>query len=179
MMKKREKKVSKNQNSEQKQVQREAEAVAKRQSKRRKRFLKELHFKSAEIKDAEFYLKKINSLGRSIKNLTDEQLKNKTRAFKQRLSRGETLDDIKIEAFAVAREATTRVLNKRPFDVQILGGLILNMGSVAEMKTGEGKTITSIAPIYLNALPGDGVIVSTVNEYLAERDSNEMGEVFK
>ena len=178
-MKKREKKGSKSQNSEQKQVQREAEAVAKRQSKRRKRFLKELHFKSAEIKDAEFYLKKINSLGRSIKNLTDEQLKNKTRAFKQRLSRGETLDDIKIEAFAVAREATTRVLNKRPFDVQILGGLILNMGSVAEMKTGEGKTITSIAPIYLNALPGDGVIVSTVNEYLAERDSNEMGEVFK
>ena len=154
-------------------------AVAKRTIKKRKKFFKELRFKSAEIKDAEFYLKKINSLGRSIKNLTDEQLKNKTRAFKQRLSRGETLDDIKIEAFAVAREATYRVLNKRPFDVQMLGGLILNMGSVAEMKTGEGKTITSIAPIYLNALSGDGVIVSTVNEYLAERDSEEMGEVFK
>ena len=160
-------------------AQKEELAVAKRESKKRKKFFKELRFKSAEIKDAEFYLKKINSLGRSIKNLTDEQLKNKTRAFKQRLSRGETLDDIKIEAFAVAREATYRVLNKRPFDVQMLGGLILNMGSVAEMKTGEGKTITSIAPIYLNALSGDGVIVSTVNEYLAERDSEEMGEVFK
>lgn len=160
-------------------AQKEELAVAKREHKKRKKFFKELRFKSAEIKDAEFYLKKINSLGRSIKNLTDEQLKNKTRAFKQRLSRGETLDDIKIEAFAVAREATYRVLNKRPFDVQMLGGLILNMGSVAEMKTGEGKTITSIAPIYLNALSGDGVIVSTVNEYLAERDSEEMGEVFK
>ena len=159
--------------------QKETQAVAKRQQKRHQKLIKDLKFKSAEIKDAEFYLKKINSLGRSIKNLTDEQLKNKTRAFKQRLSRGETLDDIKIEAFAVAREATFRVLNKRPFDVQMLGGLILNMGSVAEMKTGEGKTITSIAPIYLNALSGEGVIVSTVNEYLAERDSEEMGEVFK
>lgn len=157
----------------------EEKAIQKRQNKRKKRSIKELAFKSAEFREAEFLLKKINYLGRSIKNLTDEQLRNKTRFFKQRLSRGETLDDIRIEAFAVAREAVFRVLGKRPFDVQILGGLILDMGSVAEMKTGEGKTITSIAPIYLNALDEKGVIVSTVNEYLAERDSQEMGEVFK
>lgn len=154
-------------------------AVKKREQKRRKKSLKEMTFKSVEFREAELLLKSINYLGKSIKNLSDEQLKNKTRFFKQRLSRGETLDDIRIEAFATAREATFRVLGKRPFDVQILGGLILDMGSVAEMKTGEGKTITSIAPIYLNALEGKGVIVSTVNEYLAERDSEEMGQVFK
>lgn len=157
----------------------EENAIKKRANKRKRKILKEFKFKSVELKEAEYLLKKINYLGRSIKNLTDEQLKNKTRAFKQRLLRGETLDDIRVEAFAVAREATARVLGKRPFDVQILGGLILDMGSVAEMKTGEGKTITSIAPIYLNALTGNGVIVSTVNEYLAERDSKEMGEVFE
>lgn len=136
------------------------------------------NLKFAEIGEAYQILKKINSVGKSIKNLTDEQLKNKTRFFKQRLARGESLKDIRVEAFAVAREATFRVLGKRPYDVQMIGGLILDMGSVAEMKTGEGKTITSIAPIYLNALTGEGVIVSTVNEYLAERDSKELGEVF-
>jgi preprotein translocase subunit SecA len=135
-------------------------------------------FRSAEIRSAEASLKKINSLERTIKNLTDDQLKNKTRVFRQRLKKGETLENIKHEAFAVSREATFRVLKKRPFDVQIIGGVILDLGSVAEMKTGEGKTITSIAPIYLNALGGKGVIVSTVNEYLAARDAEEMGEVF-
>ena len=164
---------------QQKQIKNEEASIKKRENKRRKKTIKEMAFKSAEFREAEFLLQKINYLGKSIKNLTDEQLKTKTRFFKQRLSRGETLNDIRIEAFAVAREATFRVLGKRPFDVQILGGLILDMGSVAEMKTGEGKTITSIAPIYLNALEGQGVIVSTVNEYLAERDSEEMGEVFK
>ncbi|MDK2819580.1 MAG: preprotein translocase subunit SecA [Mycoplasmataceae bacterium] len=138
-----------------------------------------LFFKSAEIRASEASLKIINSLERSIKNLTDDQLKNKTRVFKQRYKRGESLESIRNEAFAVAREATFRVLNKRPFDVQIIGGIILDLGSVAEMKTGEGKTITSIAPIYLNALSDKGVIVSTVNEYLALRDSEEMGEVFQ
>lgn len=135
-------------------------------------------FRSAEIRSAEDALKKINALERTIKNLTDDQLRNKTRVFKQRLKKGESLESVKHEAFAVVREATFRVLKKRPFDVQILGGIILDMGSVAEMKTGEGKTITSIAPIYLNALLGKGVIVSTVNEYLATRDAEEMGEVF-
>ena len=163
----------------QKEMTKEEVAIKKREEKRNKRTIKEMAFKSAEFREAEALLKKINYLGKSIKNLSDEQLKTKTRFFKQRLERGETLEDIKVEAFAVAREATFRVLGKRPFDVQMLGGLILDMGSVAEMKTGEGKTITSIAPIYLNALDGNGVIVSTVNEYLAERDSEEMGEVFK
>lgn len=144
-----------------------------------KRFSKDSSlFKSAEVRSAEASLKIINSLERSIKNLTDDQLKNKTRVFKQRYKRGETLDQLRNEAFAIAREATLRVLKKRPFDVQMIGGIILDLGSVAEMKTGEGKTITSIAPIYLNAISGDGVIVSTVNEYLATRDAEEMGEVF-
>lgn len=152
--------------------------LKKNKIKKNKRKVFDVSLQFAEIGEAYQLLKKINSVGKSIKNLTDEQLKNKTRFFKQRLSRGETLKDIRIEAFAVAREATFRVLGKRPYDVQMIGGLILDMGSVAEMKTGEGKTITSIAPIYLNALTGDGVIVSTVNEYLAERDSKELGEVF-
>ncbi|WP_416373577.1 hypothetical protein [Mycoplasmopsis cynos] len=91
---------------------------------------------------------------------------------------GNTLEDIREDVFAVAREATKRILGKRPYDVQMLGGLLLDLGSVAEMKTGEGKTITSIAPVYLNALEGKGAIVSTVNEYLTERDAIEMGEVF-
>lgn len=135
-------------------------------------------FKSAEIRSAESSLKKINALEKMITNLTDDQIKNKTRVFKQRYKRGESLESLRNEAFAIAREATFRVLKKRPFDVQMIGGIILDLGSVAEMKTGEGKTITSIAPIYLNALSGDGVIVSTVNEYLATRDAEEMGEVF-
>ena len=172
-------KNKKNKSLDNKELLNEEKSVKKREEKRRLKLLKEANFKSAEFREAEYLLKSINRLGKSIKNLSDEQLKNKTRFFKQRLSRGETLEDIKVEAFAIAREATFRVLGKRPFDVQILGGLILDMRSVAEMKTGEGKTITSIAPIYLNALDGNGVIVSTVNEYLAQRDSEEMGEVFK
>ncbi len=170
---------TKNQDQYNKDLLNEEKAVKKREEKRRIKLIKESNFKTAEFREAEYLLKSINRLGKSIKNLSDEQLKNKTRFFRQRLSRGETLDDIRVEAFAIAREATFRVLGKRPFDVQILGGLILDMGSVAEMKTGEGKTITSIAPIYLNALDGNGVIVSTVNEYLAQRDSEEMGQVFQ
>lgn len=139
---------------------------------------KQNSFQSAELRKAQGILEKINQLEKGIKNLTDDQLKGKTKIFQTRLNNGESLDDIANEAFAVAREATFRVLHKRPYDVQMIGGLILHFGSVAEMKTGEGKTITSIAPIYLNALNGNGVIVSTVNEYLAERDALEMGEVF-
>ncbi|WP_420792693.1 preprotein translocase subunit SecA [Metamycoplasma hyosynoviae] len=128
---------------------------------------------------AEATLKKINKLEEKIIKLTDSELKEKTGEFRQRLNMGETSDDIRPEVFAVAREATKRILGKRPFDVQMIGGVILDQGSVAEMKTGEGKTITSIAPIYLNALTGNSVIVSTVNEYLAKRDAEEMGQVFK
>lgn len=110
--------------------------------------------------------------------MTDFDLANQTNIFKKRLAHGEKLKDIRVDAFAVAREATKRILGKTPYDVQILGGLILDMGSVAEMKTGEGKTIASIPPVYLNALLGQGVIVSTVNEYLAERDAEDNGKVY-
>ncbi|WP_330463160.1 preprotein translocase subunit SecA [Metamycoplasma gateae] len=141
--------------------------------------MKFLKFKSTEMRIAEHTLKKINQLEATIQKLTDEELKNKTIEFKERIKLGETQDDIRPEVFAVSREATKRILGKRPYDVQMIGGIILDLGSVAEMKTGEGKTITSIAPVYLNALGGNSVIVSTVNEYLAERDAEEMGQVFK
>ena len=134
-------------------------------------------FRSVEMKRAEQELVYINALQEPLTKLTNEELQAKTEFFRERLSKGETLDDIRIEAYAVAREATTRILKKTPYDVQIIGGLILDYGSVAEMRTGEGKTITSIMPVYLNALSGDGVIVSTVNEYLTRRDAEEMGEV--
>ncbi|TCG11154.1 preprotein translocase subunit SecA [Mycoplasma todarodis] len=133
--------------------------------------------KSSELKRAESYLKDINALEPEIKKLTDEELREKTEEFKERLNKDDRMEKITVEAFAVAREACFRVLGKRPYDVQIIGGLILTMGSVAEMKTGEGKTITSIMPVYMNALAGKGVIVSTVNEYLTERDAIETGQV--
>lgn len=141
--------------------------------------MKFFKFKSTEMRIAEHTLKKINQLEESIVKLTDEELKHKTIEFRERIKLGETQDDIRPEVFAVSREATKRILGKRPYDVQMIGGIILDLGSVAEMKTGEGKTITSIAPVYLNALGGNSVIVSTVNEYLAERDAEEMGQVFK
>ncbi|MXR58279.1 preprotein translocase subunit SecA [Mesomycoplasma hyorhinis] len=133
---------------------------------------------SSEMRLAQRLLKKINDLTGKYSNMSDSELTNQTFEFKKRLSAGETLADIRVEAFAVAREATKRILGKKPYDVQILGGLILDFGSVAEMKTGEGKTIASIAPVYLNALAGEGVIVSTVNEYLTERDAQETGQVY-
>ncbi|MBU4693059.1 preprotein translocase subunit SecA [Mycoplasma sp. CSL7491-lung] len=138
-----------------------------------------LDFKTTEMRIAESALKKINKLEKIVSKFTDEELKSKTQFFKDLLKQGYTLDDIRNDVFAVAREATKRVLGKRPYDVQILGGILLDLGSVAEMKTGEGKTITSIAPVYLNALLGKGAIVSTVNEYLTERDAKEMGVVFE
>lgn len=113
------------------------------------------------------------------KKLTDEELKAKTPEFKQRLEKGETLDDIMVEAFATAGEAASRVLGLTPFKVQIIGAAAMHFGNIAEMKTGEGKTLTSVLVAYLNALPGKGVHIVTVNEYLASRDATEMGEVHK
>jgi len=121
---------------------------------------------------------KINSLEPSISALSDEQLKNKTLEFKSRLAAGESLDDILSEAFAVVREASKRVLKMRHFDVQLLGGIILHEGTIAEMKTGEGKTLVATLPVYLNALEGKGVHVITVNDYLAKRDSQWMGKIY-
>ena len=109
--------------------------------------------------------------------LSDDKLKKKTEEFKKRLEDGETFDDIIIEAFATAREACYRVIGEKPFKVQLIGGLALHYGNIAEMKTGEGKTLTSVMPAYLNALGGKGVHIVTVNEYLAERDSKWMGQI--
>ncbi|MDD3187498.1 MAG: preprotein translocase subunit SecA [Bacilli bacterium] len=121
----------------------------------------------------------INELDEQMSKLSDEELQNKTIEFKERLAKKETLEDIKVEAFAVAREAAFRVIGEKPFYVQILGGLAIHYGNIAEMKTGEGKTLTSTMPAYLNALTGEGVHIITVNEYLATRDANWMGNIYK
>ena len=111
--------------------------------------------------------------------LTDTELQNKTNEFKERLSKGETLEDILVEAFATAREASFRVIGEKHYFVQILGGLAIHYGNISEMKTGEGKTLTSVLPAYLNALSGDGVHIITVNEYLASRDAEWMGGIHR
>ena len=123
--------------------------------------------------------REINPLEESLRNLSDSSLANKTNEFKDRLAKGETLDDLLPEAFAVIREASRRVLGMRHFDVQLIGGIILHRGNIAEMSTGEGKTLVATAPVYLNALEGKGVHVITVNDYLAKRDSEWMGQVYK
>ena len=122
---------------------------------------------------------KINPLEDSMRKLSDTSLSGKTLEFKERLAKGETLDDILPEAFAVVREASRRVLGMRHFDVQLIGGIVLHQGKIAEMSTGEGKTLVATAPTYLNALAGKGVHVITVNDYLAKRDSEWMGQVYK
>ena len=132
-----------------------------------------------ELKRVEKIAKKIDALAEDYKKLTDDELKHKTIEFKERLNNGETLDDICVEAFATVREAATRVLHMTPFFVQLEGALALHGGNIAEMKTGEGKTLTSTLVVYLNALEGKGVHVVTVNEYLASRDATEMGELYK
>ena len=111
--------------------------------------------------------------------LSDEQLRHKTEELKARLAEGETLDDILPDAFATAREAAWRVLGMKPFPVQIIGGIVLHQGRIAEMKTGEGKTLVAVLPAYLNALAGEGVHIVTVNDYLARRDSEWMGKVHR
>ena len=121
----------------------------------------------------------IEALDEDMGKLTDKELKAKTTEFKERLGKGETLEDILVEAFAVAREAAFRVLNQKPFYVQLIGGLAIHYGNIAEMKTGEGKTLTSVLPAYVNALTGDGVHIITVNEYLAGRDAGWMGKIYE
>lgn len=118
-------------------------------------------------------------LDEEMQKLSDEELKNKTQEFKDRLKNGETLEDIKVEAFAVVREAAYRVIKEKPFKVQIIGGFAIHYGNIAEMKTGEGKTLTSTMPAYLNALTGEGVHIITVNEYLAGRDAEWMGSIYR
>ena len=132
-----------------------------------------------ELKRIEPLVKRIEELRPSMQQLSDAELKAKTEEFKKRLSEGETLDDLLPEAFAVVREAGKRVLNMEHFRVQLIGGIILHQGRIAEMKTGEGKTLVSTLPAYLNALEGKGVHIVTVNDYLAKRDSEWMGEIHK
>ena len=132
-----------------------------------------------ELKKIQPLVDKILSLEEEYKALSEEQLKGKTAEFKQRLQQGETLDELLCEAFAAIREAADRVLGMRPYPVQLMGGIILHQGRIAEMKTGEGKTLVAIAPCYLNALTGRGVHVVTVNDYLAKRDSEWMGKVYR
>ncbi len=131
-----------------------------------------------DIKKLEKVVSKINGFTEAIGKLSDEQLQAKTDEFKGRLAKGETLDDLLPEAYAVVREASTRVLGMRHFDVQLMGGIILHQGRIAEMKTGEGKTLVATLPVYLNALTGKGVHVITVNDYLATRDSEQMGKLY-
>src|SRR3954453_15789145 len=121
----------------------------------------------------------INEMEAQIKPLSDGELRAKTAEFKTQLDNGATLDDILIPAFAVAREAAWRSVHMRPFDVQLMGGMVLHKGRIAEMKTGEGKTLVATLPIYLNALEGKGVHLITVNDYLAKRDAEWMGRVYK
>lgn len=136
------------------------------------------NYSEREIRRIMPIVEKIESLEPEMQALSDESLKSKTKEFKNRLSKGETMDDILPEAFAVVREASRRVLGMRHFRVQLIGGIVLHQGRIAEMKTGEGKTLVATLPVYLNALEGKGVHVVTVNDYLAKRDSEWMGKVY-
>ena len=136
-------------------------------------------YSEKEVKRIMPLVQKINGLEDSIQKLSDTELRDKTAEFKERLEKGKTLDDLLPEAFAVVREASKRVLGMRHFDVQLIGGIILHQGRIAEMKTGEGKTLVATLPVYLNALTGKGVHVITVNDYLAKRDSEWMGKLYK
>ena len=144
------------------------------------KFLKKLF--DHEYKELERFTalsEEVLALDEEMSKLSDEELKGKTDEFKNRLKNGETLEDIKIEAFAVAREAAFRVIGEKPYKVQVIGGFAIHYGNIAEMKTGEGKTLTSTMPAYLNALSGEGVHIITVNEYLAGRDAEWMGSIYR
>ena len=135
-------------------------------------------YSEREIKKIQHYVNEINALEDSMAALSDEELKAKTEEFKERLKNGETLENILVEAYAVVREGSKRVFGKRPFDVQLLGAIILHQGRIAEMKTGEGKTLTAALPLYLNALTGKGAHLVTVNDYLAKSQGEEMGKLY-
>lgn len=136
-------------------------------------------FDQRALKKIEKQSLKVLAYEEEMASKTDDELRAKTAEFKERLNAGVTLEDIKFEAFAVAREAAKRVLNQFPFKVQVMGAIVLNQGDVAEMRTGEGKTLTATMAVYLNALTGKGVHVVTVNEYLAQRDAEWMGQIYR
>ena len=132
-----------------------------------------------QLKEFKAQVNIVNYLEDEMKALSDEELRAKTDEFRQRHSNGETLDELLPEAFAVVREASVRTTGMRHFDVQLIGGMVLHKGQIAEMRTGEGKTLVSTLAVYLNALPGNGVHVVTVNDYLAKRDSEWMGRIYR
>ena len=134
---------------------------------------------SRKLKKLKRSATQISALEEGLKGLSDDQLKTKTVEFQERIAGGESVDALLSEAFAVAREASIRVLGMRHFDVQLIGGMVLNEGSISEMRTGEGKTLMATLPAYLNALSGKGVHIVTVNEYLAERDANWMRPLYE
>ena len=132
-----------------------------------------------ELKKLQPVVETINSFESSLQAMSDAQLKAQTPIFKERLEKGSALDDLLPEAFATVREASVRTLKMRHFDVQLIGGLVLHLGKIAEMKTGEGKTLAATLPAYLNALTGKGVHIVTVNDYLAQRDTEWMGHIYR
>lgn len=136
-------------------------------------------YQNRKLRKVRATLKKINGLKDKMAALSDEALAAKTVEFRKRLAEGETLDDLLVEAFAVVREADKRILGMFPYDVQVMGGIVIHQGNVAEMNTGEGKTLTATMPLYLNALTGKGAMLITTNEYLAKRDAEEMGPVYR
>src|SRR5574344_2389620 len=137
------------------------------------------NYSEREVKRVMPIVKKVNDFEPEMEKLSDKELVAKTPYFKEQLKNGKKLDDILPEAFAVVREASRRVLGLRHFDVQLVGGLVLHRGKIAEMKTGEGKTLVATLPAYLNALEGKGVHVVTVNDYLAQRDKDQMGKIYR
>jgi preprotein translocase subunit SecA len=132
-----------------------------------------------DLKRLQPRVERINALEPEIQAMSDGQLKAQTSKFKERIDQGESLDDLLPEAFATVREASMRTLNMRHFDVQLIGGIVLHEGKIAEMKTGEGKTLVATLPAYLNALTGKGVHIVTVNDYLAKRDTEWMGHIYR
>src|SRR5699024_4371939 len=137
------------------------------------------NFSDKELKRIRPIAQKVEALDEEIQKLSDAELRAKTDEFRERLKKGETLDELLPEAFAVCREADWRVLGLKPYPVQIIGGIVLHRACIAEMQTGEGKTLVATMPVYLNALTGEGVHVVTVNDYLAKRDSEWMGKVYR
>src|SRR3990172_12977301 len=131
------------------------------------------------LKQYQRIVREINSFERQVERFSDAELRGKTEEFKARYKQGETLDELLPEAFAVVREAGKRALNMRHFDVQLVGGIALHVGKIAEMRTGEGKTLVATLPAYLNALSGAGVHIVTVNDYLAQRDADWMGKIYR
>src|SRR6267143_3511704 len=131
------------------------------------------------VKSLQPLVDEVNGAEPALAAMSDDELRGRTATLKARLAAGEMLDDVLVDAFATVRETAKRVLGQRHFDVQLLGGIVLHRGMIAEMKTGEGKTLVSTLPVYLNALTGKGVHIVTVNDYLAKRDAEWMGQIYK